>query len=444
MATSVQSNRLLPLIGGVVAILVVLVLSRACSGDADPQASQLAAIPEAPSPDLDSPAETLLTLSAELGQMNSRLEELNRENQTLKERQRELEEQRQTERLAATATENDKAEPGRVDALIERLDRLQRQVQEGTSQARDDLSGLDVPVGLGLDGDPPRDMGDWTGPAEQLVWVAPLGFDDEQHAAGRPARPAPEATPRPEPEPASEPEPRHTVPRNATLIGSTAMTALVGRIPRQGSVEDPMPFKVIVGRDNLAANGHTVPGVDSMIFSGTAVGDWTLSCVRGKLESVTYVFEDGTIRTLMDPDGESDTLGWISDSRGVPCVSGQRITNAPAYLSQAMTLATMQAAAESAAASQTTTIATGDSSSAAVTGQVGRFIAGRAVSGGIEEIVQWLRERQEQHFDAVFAPAGVEVAIHLDRELRIDHDPHGRRLSHDTRTPASRYSPRLD
>ena len=58
-----------------------------------------------------------------------------------------------------------------------------------------------------------------------------------------------------------------------------------------------MPFKVITGKENLAANGLRIPGIEGMIWSGTAVGDWTLSCVTGKLESVTFVFEDGTIQT---------------------------------------------------------------------------------------------------------------------------------------------------
>jgi integrating conjugative element protein (TIGR03752 family) len=61
------------------------------------------------------------------------------------------------------------------------------------------------------------------------------------------------------------------VPRNATLIGSTAMTALVGRVPIQGQVRDPMPFKVITGAENLAANGLRLPGVQGMVWSGTAV-----------------------------------------------------------------------------------------------------------------------------------------------------------------------------
>ena len=80
------------------------------------------------------------------------------------------------------------------------------------------------------------------------------------------------------------------------------MTALIGRIPIKGNVDDPYPFKVIVGSDNLAANGLEIPGLDGMIFTGNAIGDWTLSCVRGEIHSVTFVFEDGTIRTLSSDD----------------------------------------------------------------------------------------------------------------------------------------------
>ena len=92
-------------------------------------------------------------------------------------------------------------------------------------------------------------------------------------------------------------EPVYTIPKNSTLIGSTSMTALMGRVPINGSVEDPYPVKIIVGNENLTANGLELPEVSHMIFSGTATGDWTLSCVRADLTSVTYVFEDGTIQT---------------------------------------------------------------------------------------------------------------------------------------------------
>ncbi|MCP4283978.1 MAG: TIGR03752 family integrating conjugative element protein, partial [Gammaproteobacteria bacterium] len=43
---------------------------------------------------------------------------------------------------------------------------------------------------------------------------------------------------------------------------------------------------------------------------------------------------------------------------------------------------------------------------------------------------KWLMERQSQSFDAVFVPAGIRIAIHVDHELPIDLDTTGRRLTH--------------
>ena len=81
-------------------------------------------------------------------------------------------------------------------------------------------------------------------------------------------------------------------------MGATAWTAVIGRIPVKGTVSDPMPFKVLVGAKNLAANGLELPPeLEGMVFSGHAVGDFTLRCSSGKLDSVTFVFNDGTIRT---------------------------------------------------------------------------------------------------------------------------------------------------
>lgn len=106
-------------------------------------------------------------------------------------------------------------------------------------------------------------------------------------------------------------------------MGSVAMTALIGRVPVDGTVNDPYPFKVLVGPDNLTANGIDIPDVAGAVFSGTASGDWTLSCVRGQVRSITFVFHDGTIRTIPD-DGNgnqqnsqqqnSQTGGWAGSA----------------------------------------------------------------------------------------------------------------------------------
>ena len=176
-----------------------------------------------------------------------------------------------------------------------------------------------------------------------------------------------------------------------------------------------------------------------MIWSGTAIGDWTLSCVSGRLESVTFVFDDGTIRSISTDDREDQTgdanrpLGWISDARGIPCITGTRKSNAAAFLAQRIGVKAIEAAAEAAAAAQTTTVIRDSGAiSGNVSGDSGAFVLGKTLSGGSNEIAQWLIARQAQSFDAVFVPAGAKLAIHVDRELIIDLDPAGRKLSYAT------------
>ena len=104
--------------------------------------------------------------------------------------------------------------------------------------------------------------------------------------------------------------PQFTIPVNATLVNSTTMTALVGRVPVDGRVTDPLPFKVVTGADNLAANGLTIEGLEGSIWSGFVVGDWALACVTGTLTSVTFVFQDGRIRTLGENRYGGERIGW--------------------------------------------------------------------------------------------------------------------------------------
>lgn len=235
-------------------------------------------------------------------------------------------------------------------------------------------------------------------------------------------------------------EPVYTIPKNSTLIGSTAMTALMGRVPINGTVEDPYPVKVIVGKDNLTANGMELPEVNHMIFSGTATGDWTLSCVRADMTSVTYVFEDGTIQTLSVGDQElednntrgiSNRLAWISDNRGIPCVSGRRISNAASFLAASIFAKGIEAGAKAVADSETTRIvsAQGDTTSS-LTGDAIRNSGFETLSGGASAISEWLSERQQQTFDVIYVDTGSNVALHVDAELPINYKPNGRKLRH--------------
>jgi len=457
------SNKLLPLLAGAVVLMLVFVSLKTCSGDLTDQLT-LKAVPQAPTPDADTPADTIKTLTANVAAMTAEVEAMRKDNVSLRKDNQDLLASRThiEENVATRVTREllsrehgqdarNRMDSGVLSSLTARMDAL----SQSLTQVQSSQGNGDIPVGLGLDGY----SGNFSS-SDSLIWIEPLetvGAESTTpggpgllqqtrqstsgllHRAGQQTASAAQNLKGQVQE--MEAQPIFTVPRNATLIGSTAMTALVGRVPVQGQVRDPMPFKVITGADNLAANGLTIPGIQGMIWSGTAIGDWTLSCVRGRLDSVTFVFQDGTIRTLSSDDqqgnggrqtgGANKPLGWISDDQGIPCISGEKKTNAPAFLTQRIGVMAVQAAAEAAASAETTSLVS-DTGSVTnnITGNTGTYVLGKAVSGGSDEVAKWLTERQSQSFDAIFVPANTRIAIHVDHELPIDLDPTGRRLSH--------------
>ena len=233
-------------------------------------------------------------------------------------------------------------------------------------------------------------------------------------------------------------KPVYTIPKNSILTGSTAMTALIGRVPIEGAVTDPFPFKIMIGKENLMANGIDLPDVEGAIVSGTASGDWTLSCVKGKVEDMTFIFSDGRVRTLPDTGNNSSGadstkgIGWLSNPEGVPCIPGERKSNAASFLSSQFLLSGASAAAQGFAQGQTTTVIEGNSVVGAVTGDQGKYILGQALGGGINEAAAWLRARYGQMFDAIYVPPGQAVAVHITKSLNIDYDTGARKVKYQT------------
>ncbi len=233
----------------------------------------------------------------------------------------------------------------------------------------------------------------------------------------------------------------YTVPSNSTLMGSIAMTALIGRVPIDGTVNDPYPFKVVIGPDNLTANGIDIPDVAGAVVSGTASGDWTLSCVRGQIRSITFVFEDGTIRTLPEESGRSSSnrsdtgtqggLGWISDPYGIPCVSGERRSNAQQYLGTQALITAAGAGAASLIDSDSGRVSyVGSDGSIGTVGITANEAMGRILAGGVQEMSQWVNKLYGQAFAAVYVEPGAKVAVHIEQPLTIDYDAKGRRVDH--------------
>ena len=445
-------NRLVKVaVGVVIAVLVMLVVVR-CSQD---EAASVAGPPvvggEALSPETaaaigiegDTPDDTVRTLIASVREVNERLARIEGANVSLREDNARLREMR---RSVVAEVRRD---------LAGEAARLREENRVVVADARDEVTGLkaeierlvrDTPLAGAVDTSNPR--------ATETVWLPPM----EAQAPGAgllpwgdgPAGAIPLKTEGGREE-APPVRPVHTIPKNATLVGARAFTALIGRVPVgvEARVTDPYFFKLLIGRDNLAANGHEIPELAYAVASGEAIGDWTLGCVSGDVTSLTFVFADGRIVTVPEArdvsDGGSGTrpvrLGGLSDDHGNPCVAGERITNAASYLGQSAAALTLGAAAEGLAAAQTQTYAGGVAGTATtvVDGDLGRYAAGRGLSGAAEEVARWLRERQAQEYDAVYVAPGARVAVHVDEELKIDYDPAGRLVRHEDAAAAGRH-----
>jgi integrating conjugative element protein (TIGR03752 family) len=421
----------------------------------------------------DTPRDTVATLVAQVKQLRNELQTALNDNKNGK---------TENDRLRARESAIDQRIQSAIDGERSRLQQDRDQVASDRQQTQgllqdlqkrlDGLTGkgsqADLPVGLGLDDGDGKNFSAGGGGTR---WVEPddtkpdakngnsskgpsfpTSFGPAQKTLSGAADTVAEVG-----EKATTPaKPVYTVPTNATLMGSIAMTALIGRVPVDGTVNDPYPFKVLIGPDNLTANGIDIPDVAGAVVSGTASGDWTLSCVRGQIRSVTFVFQDGTIRTVPEDSGNANGgtssnssqngqngstntieggLGWISDPYGIPCVSGERRSNAEQYLGS-------QALITAAGAGAAALIPKGDNNYSFVGGSNGQTLGtvgisgneamGRILAGGVEQMSQWVDKLYGQAFAAIYVPPGAKVAVHLEHPLNIDYDLKGRRVNHRT------------
>lgn len=405
------NRKWLYLAGAGVLLLLMLVLSISPTSDEPELEVLLTALPATPEPDADSPADTIKTLTATVASLIKDVEMLSNENEQLRAENVDL------------VTKTNLIEHRIVSRMRGELqdqqivqEQLTNEIQLLTTQIDNFERSLDV--------------GDGSFNASYMVESMHSldSFDAVQWLKPLEVQIGSELTPQSE----TELEPRFTLPQNSTLVGSTTMTALIGRVPVENRVTDPMPFKVINGNTNLTANGLTVDGLEGAIWSGYAIGDWALSCVSGTLTSVTFVFDDGRIRTVGENQRSSEALGWISDASGVPCITGERKTNVRAWL-----LAQLGAGATSAAADAiaNANVVVEQSPSgfkeAIVDGDLREFVLGKSITGSADVLATWLAERASLEFDAIFVPNGKDVAIHVDRAIYIDYEPQGRKLTYE-------------
>ena len=409
--------------------------------------------------DVDSPVETMRTLTNQTRAVRQENMEIMEENRQLKQEVSKLLKMESNLRSRIESrfnTSQKNAEhhqrelehtQGMTKNLIKKLEDRLAQLQKGDDEKKGhatahgyDINSAGIPSGLGYDENGMEVNFD------ELVWINPVDLEINKNDPSKISLPEftkdmtddlPELTSNPaKRNKKKDKEERsikaYTIPVNATLMGSVGMTALLGRIPVGGQVVDSYPFKVIIGPENLSSNGIEIPGIAGIKMSGRAKGDWTLSCVSGEILSMTFTFKDGTIVTHPEPGTQlTEPLAWFSDRYGIPCVTGQRITNAVSYLSSRILLSSAAAYANAEAASEFTTTSNSDGSfTSGLTGDAKTVAKNTAISSGLNEATDWLDERQENSFDAIYVKPGTELVVHITKQLEIDYDPEGRKVNH--------------
>lgn len=441
-----KSSPLLKVIGIGVGLFVLIMLFRAFSGGDSGVTSRggIRGVPQV-SEDADTVGETLQTLSAEVRSLTSQLELMSEENAKLKE-QNETTRTQLINQLEQSVNQKTRQQREELEAKLARekeereslLDNLSQQFDQKLSE---NLSAL--PVGQAPSAVPVPGQAVPVAAPEGIEWIGPVNEDptlglpqnigipleqDSGFSSDFEVEEEGSAAPNAEAEDVDAVRPIYTLPENATLLDATAMTALIGRVPFGGSVKDPFRFKVLVSADNLATNGILIPDVVGMVASGVAVGDYTLGCVSGKIDSMTFTFEDGTIHTVSE-----DGLGSISNPVGLPCVPGERISNATAFLIGRLFAAGASSLSGAIAKAETEEDPGEDGGEVAtnIVGDAATFAAFETAQGAADELGEFLEERQAEAFDAILVRSGAKVAIHIEKEVEINYDPKGRKVSHE-------------
>lgn len=491
-----SSNLIVKVVVPVVLVCAIIVGVKSCSGGGNRTAMKgnatSSALKDLSPEDLkaagiegDTPQDTLRTVVGNFRKVQDRLDSLADDNKKLTDENKALKTTNGNVDVqisqAVSDARNEEAQKrqqlsAQVTDLSSQVKRLMDQLQNGgagTESGKTSNPGSDIPIGLGYDSGVNSGASRVSASSDGLQWVEPrdgvsvdasgrpvsdsnrnnaTGFSfatsfSEAGEAGKQAAEKATAMIQTQLTDAQKAtDPVFTLPENSTLVGSWAMTALLGRVPVDGKVIDPYPFKVMIGRDNLTANGIELPDVQGAIVSGTATGDWTLSCVRGSVTSITFVFTDGTVRTLPSPDGQNSggnqnsgnangnnsSIGWLSDDNGIPCISGTRKSNASTYLPTIAGLAAAGAAGDAFAQNQNTTQTNAYGGvTSSLTGDAGQAVLGKAFSGGMRETIDWVKARYGQTFDAIYVPPGQKVALHITRQLAIDYEEKGRKVKYD-------------
>lgn len=242
--------------------------------------------------------------------------------------------------------------------------------------------------------------------------------------------------------------PFYTIPALSNLANTVLMTSLIGEVPQGNTFQQPpFPFLALVGKhDLLAANGiHLPPHIAGMKLAGYSVGVGSFlqgySCTRSYITKALFVFDDGHFVVYgKDPSGDnvdpSDTLGYLSDPYGNPCMEGKYITNAARVLAMLTGVSMVEGAGEGLQQAQTNTMTGFNGSTTVFNGTVTKYAVGSGMSTSMDKASSYMLDRLKGTFDVVYIPASkngqaTPVVANFTKTIPIDYNLIGREIQYE-------------
>ena len=212
-------------------------------------------------------------------------------------------------------------------------------------------------------------------------------------------------------------ENRNIIPPGA-MIPSQTITALIGRIPVDGRVEEAWPFKAVATDVAHVANFYETD-VHGMILEGTAFGDYSFKCVRGKIDRINITLADGRVVTAASGD---DGLGWISDIGSNPCLRGLYVSNISEHLGKQTFFEILSSAARATARAEQTNIVSADGvTRSEITGDELRATFAEGIAGLADSAKEFYEQRGDA-WDAVYVKPNQKIVVHITEEVILKPD----------------------
>ncbi|MEZ9043478.1 TIGR03752 family integrating conjugative element protein, partial [Vibrio sp. 10N.247.311.47] len=118
---------------------------------------------------------------------------------------------------------------------------------------------------------------------------------------------------------------------------------------------------------------------------------------------------------------------------------GERISNAPEYLTTKGLLDAASAAANAVAISQQTISVDGSTSTSALTGNAAKNAAAESAAAFTSTVSEFIEARMGSSFDVVYTPPGTKASIHLRKPVTLRAPAIPVRVRYDTQTQGATY-----